>query len=169
MTSQVQASLSEAEIVQNPALGAFLLWHFGLGFQSCGRAKVPLPLAFLVLPIVLYRPTLDAVISTQKNSGLSLFTAKFAKNKEHLVGLQGRAISLRKTTLESVGVAATAGLIRIDYETADMRSFDRTVIGVKNPTVPERLKSLPKASEKLGIWFSRLSMGQVSLTLGVEF
>src|SRR5260221_4360460 len=110
MTLASAAGLSELEIVQNPAVGAFLIWHFTLGYQEDGPAAVPLPLAFLVLPMLLHRPTFDAVTSTRKASGLTLFAAKFDKEREALMELHGRSLQLRKLSLQSIGVAATAPL-----------------------------------------------------------
>ncbi|MEO7680259.1 MAG: three component ABC system middle component, partial [Sphingomonas sp.] len=54
--------LSEVDIVQNPAFGAFLMWHFALGYQEDGADAVSFALAFLVLPILLHRQTFEAVI-----------------------------------------------------------------------------------------------------------
>jgi hypothetical protein len=58
--------LNEFEIVQNPALGAYAIWRFGLGFQSEEGRPAALPLAFLILPLVLHRPTLEMINSTRK-------------------------------------------------------------------------------------------------------
>src|SRR5262249_8795438 len=55
-------ALSELEIVQNPALGAYAIWRFGLSFQTEEGRPPSLPLAFLVLPLVLHRPTLEVII-----------------------------------------------------------------------------------------------------------
>ena len=38
--------------VQNPALGAVLLWRFTCGYYSNENRPVPFPLLFVVLPIV---------------------------------------------------------------------------------------------------------------------
>ncbi|WP_409364033.1 three component ABC system middle component [Bradyrhizobium liaoningense] len=51
--------LSELQIVQNPSLGSYLIWQFGLGFQADDSQRSSFLLAFLVLPLLLHKPTLD--------------------------------------------------------------------------------------------------------------
>ena len=66
----MSGALTELEIVQNPALGAYALWRFGVGFQSDDGRPAALPLAFLVLPLLLHQPTLKMISSTHRASGL---------------------------------------------------------------------------------------------------
>ena len=163
------ASLGEIEAVQNPAVGAFLIWHFGLGYQEDGAENVPLPLAFLVLPILLHRPTFEEVLSTRKSSGLALFAAKFDKERETLVALHDRALQLRELSLQAIGVATTARLIRIDYAEAALRAYPLDLLGAKKTAVPERLKGFGSAAEKIGYWFSKLGLPQIASTLRIDF
>ena len=54
--------------VQNPAIGAAILWRFICGYKSKDNEPTPFPLLFIVLPII-FREDLCAVIkSTQKIS-----------------------------------------------------------------------------------------------------
>jgi hypothetical protein len=69
-------ALTELEIVQNPAVGAYLIWQFGLAFQAESGEPAPLAAAFLVLPLILHKRTLDVILSTLKASGLTLFASK---------------------------------------------------------------------------------------------
>lgn len=64
----------EVRYVQNPALGAVLLWRFSVGFtESHTTSDSPvLPLSFLVLPILMHHETFDFLRSTQKQTGLQL-------------------------------------------------------------------------------------------------
>lgn len=163
------AGLSEIEIVQNPAIGAFLMWHFALGYQEDGADAVPLPLAFLLLPMLLHRRTFDAVASTRKASGLTLFAAKFDKDREALMELHGRALQLRPLSLQSIGVAATARLIRVDYAGATIHGFAPDLLESKKPRLPERLKGFAPASNKVGYWFSKLGIPQIASTLRIDF
>jgi hypothetical protein len=169
MTITSPAGLSELEIVQNPAIGAFLIWHFTLGYQEDGAEIVPLPLAFLVLPMLLHRPTFDAVASTRKTSGLTLFAAKFDKEREILMELHGRALQLRPLSLQSIGMATTSRLVRIDYENAALHGYPLDLLGVRKPMLPERLKGFAGAAEKVGYWFSNLGISQIASTLRIDF
>lgn len=163
------AGLSELEIVQNPAIGAFLMWHFALGYQEDGADAVPLPLAFLLLPMLLHRRTFEEVASTRKASGLTLFAAKFDKDRETLMELHGRALQLRPLSLQSIGVAATARLIRVDYGAATIHGFAPDLLEVKKPVLPERLKGFAPATTKVGYWFSKLGIPQIASTLRIDF
>ncbi len=115
MTALSTLGLTELDIVQNPAIGAYLTWQFTLGYQEDGSEAVPIPLAFLVLPIILHRQTFDELASTRKASGLPLFAAKFDKEREILMTIHGRAMQLRALSLQSIGVAATSKLVRVDH------------------------------------------------------
>lgn len=160
--------LSEAAIVQNEALGAYVLWKFGLGFQERAGQAATLPLAFLVLPLILHAPTLEIVLSTYKASGLHLFVGKLGAQREDLIAVHGRALSLRQLSLESLMRAEQSGLIRIDPKTATMWAvgpYDDQAA----PSLPERIRRVAPASEKIGYWFASLSDQQVANTLRVEF
>ncbi|AIC30261.1 hypothetical protein IE4771_PC00136 (plasmid) [Rhizobium etli bv. mimosae str. IE4771] len=169
MTLRVRAELTELEIVQNPAIGAYLIWNFALSYQENGAAAVSFPLAFLVLPMLLHRPTFDEVAATRKASGLPLFASKFDKEREALVELHSRALQLRALSLQSIGMAATSRLIKIDYEQATLRAYSLDLLDVKKPKVPERLNGFASAADKLGAWFSKLSIAQIASTLRIDF
>ncbi|EXI82542.1 MAG: hypothetical protein AW10_00328 [Candidatus Accumulibacter appositus] len=160
--------LSEAAIVQNEALGAYVLWKFGLGFQERDGQAATLPLAFLVLPLILHAPTLEMVLSTYKGSGLHLFVGKLGEQREDLIAVHGRALSLRQLSLESLMRAEQSGLIRIDPTTATMWSVG-PYDDLAAPSLPERIRRIAPASEKVGYWFAGLSDQQVAHTLRVEF
>ena len=161
-------SLSEPALVQNPALGAYALWRFGLAYQARQGQQPVLPLSFLVLPIVFHRSTLELVLGTYKASGLALFAGKLGENRENLLAVHDRANALRHLTLESIIFGENTQLLSIDFKLATMRanSLDE---GIKAPTLPERIKWLTPSCEKLGHWFAGLTDEQVVHTLNVEF
>ncbi|WP_158890729.1 MULTISPECIES: three component ABC system middle component [unclassified Pseudomonas] len=163
-----QVQLSEAALVQNEALGAYVLWKFGLGFQERDSRAATLPLAFMVLPLVLHAPTLGMVLSTYKSSGLHLFAAKLGEQREELFAVHERALALRQLSLESLMRSEQSGLLRIDPTTATMWAIgphdDMTA-----PSLSERIRRIGPASEKIGYWFADLSDQQIAHTLKVEF
>lgn len=160
--------LSELEIVQNPALGAFAIWHFGLGFQSDGGSPAPLPLAFLVLPLLLHKRALDFVSSTRPTSGLLLFAAKLAEEREALLAVHERAILLRPLTLQSIAFGINGRLLSLNYEHATLRA-NTPEPKTKKPVIPQRIRGISGAAGKLGQWFSKVSLIQVATALQVEF
>lgn len=163
------SDLDELQAVQNPAFGAYLIWNLGLGYQADRGFELPLPLSFLALPMLLHRPTFEAVLSTQRSSGLTIFAAKFDKHRETLVALHDRAMQLRGLSLQALGLAARSRLVRIDYEQATLRAHSIDMLDVKRPRIPERIKDYPKAAEKVGYWFSRLGLPQIASTLRIDF
>lgn len=169
MTAFASTDLTELDLIQNPAIGAYLIWNFTLGYQEDGAEAAPFLLAFLVLPMLLHRRTFNEVASTQKASGLTLFAAKFDRDREVLIELHARARLLRPLSFQSVGVASTSRLIRIDHESALLHGYPLTLLNVKKPSIPERLKGFSGAAEKLGHWFSKLGLPQVASTLRIEF
>jgi hypothetical protein len=39
----------------------------------------------------------------------------------------------------------------------------------KAPALPERITGMPPAAQKIGLWFSRMSVHQIASTLRVQF
>jgi hypothetical protein len=162
------ARLNEAAIVQNEALGAYAIWRFGLGFQERDGQAVLMPLAFLLLPLVFHGPTLAMVQGTHKASGLHLFAGKLGEQREDLLAVHGRALALRQLTLSSLMVAEQSRLIRIEPRAATVWSFSPHH-GLQAPALPDRIRQIGPASEKLGYWFAGLSDQQVAHILKVAF
>ncbi|MET4325324.1 hypothetical protein ABIB80_001145 [Bradyrhizobium sp. i1.15.2] len=160
--------LNEIEIVQNPALGAYALWRFGLGYQSEDGRTPLLPLSFLVLPLLLHRPTLDVISSTLKPSGLTLFAAKLGKEREKLLAVHERALALRPLTLQSIGLGINQRLLTLDYTTTYIRA-NTPETSVRKAAVPERIRAFSGAADKVGFWFAQLSFQQIASILAVEF
>jgi len=160
--------LTELEIVQNPALGAYVLWRFGAGHQSDDGRPTPLLLGFLVLPLVLHQPTLKAVVSTQRASGLALFAAKLSQEREHLIAVHERAFALRQLSLRSLGMGLNNRILSIDYSTATFRA-NTADDSLRNPALPDRIRGFSGAAEKLGHWFSKVGIHQVASSLEVHF
>ena len=160
--------LSEAALVQNEALGAYALWKFGLGFQDRDGQAASLPSAFLVLPLIMHAPTLEIVVSTYKASGLHLFASKLSEKREDLLAVHGRALLLRHLSLTSMMRAEQSGLIRIEPAAATIWAvgpYDAMAV----PSLPERIRRIGPACEKVGYWFAGLTDHQVAHTLRVEF
>lgn len=166
----MNALSNEVRMVQNPALGAVLLWRFVSGYWEGHQhhSATPLPLFFLVLPIVLHEETAVFVKSTQKTSGLRAFAAKFGESKtskqDLLLAIQERAKSLRELTLESLQLALSTRLVRLDLN-GEIFPLSRTR---PQAGVPETVKPLLSESEKLGYWFSQLTLHEIATALKVR-
>lgn len=156
--------LSELELVYNPVLGAFLLWRTCQGYFAETSLGLPVPLAFLALPIALHGESRDTLTRTNASSGLSLFAAKLGTRQEDLLAVHERALALRGLTLASIAAGGMAQMLFIDPEAANLLPLD-----VKPPTTPHEIAKLGKACEKLGMWLARMPIEQVASTLRVAF
>lgn len=163
----LKQTLTEVSIVQNPALGAYGIWRFGASFQKTSALSPTVPHVFLVLALLLHQKTLDVIGTTRPSSGLSLFAAKLAERREDLLSVHERCLALRSLTLQSIAVASARNLVSVNYETAAVRAngLDERV---EKFHAPERLTGYSNGAEKLGLWFSRMTLSQIVSTLRVE-
>lgn len=159
----------EAQNVQNPALGAALIWRFCCGYVETHRMSSPpsLPLLFLVLPIILHQSTAELVRRTYKSSGLRAFAAKFGdasvSKQDLLLQINDRSVRWRKLSLQSIELAVAGNLIKLD-EAGDAIPMSQT----KARGLPEEVKQLVELAEKLGRWFGELTMHEIVITLKVK-
>lgn len=145
-------SISSIEAVQNSAMGAVILWSFGRGYQEEMLGQLPLfHLSFLVLPIVLHRPTLDLVSGTNVSSGLGKFIEKFDRHREDLMAVHTRTLAMRRLSLQAISMGVTTGLLSIIYNEARLRANEAKI---RRPT--ERIRPYTAAAEKLGRWMARV-------------
>jgi hypothetical protein len=162
----------EIRAVQNPAIGATLIAAASKGFSEASgiHAGMPIPLAFLVLPIVLHASTYRLVATTMKKSGLRYFTEKFSERKnaqsDLVLAIQKRAISFRTTTFESLDVMLQSGLAVLDYKNATLSPTESLT---KVLALVQAEKELHRDAEKLGYWFGQLTPFELTMTLKVAF
>lgn len=145
-------SISSIETVQNSAMGAVILWSFGRGYQKEVLGQLPLlHLGFLVLPIILHRPTLELVSGTNMSSGLGKFIEKFERQREDLMAVHIRTLAMRRLSLQAMSTGVTTGLLSIAYDEARLRANEARI---QRPT--ERIRPYTAAAEKLGRWMARV-------------
>jgi hypothetical protein len=158
----------EIYLVQNPAIGAAILWQFVCGYYygTEENGQVPLPLLFVVLPII-FREDLRTVISgTNKQSGLQKVSEKLFKNKraDLFCSIHDAAEQYKEITLTAINIAANKGLIAVDVKTANV--FPLLKKGAKMPKSSEELLKL---GDKLGVWCSVMTLHEISQLLKVRF
>jgi hypothetical protein len=162
----------EIRRVQNPAIGATLIASAARGFSegSGVHAGMPLPLAFLVLPIVLHTATYRFVAGTMKKSGLRYFADKFGERKnaqsDLVLAIQARAISLRPVSFESLDLMLLSGIAVLDHKKAELSATD-SLVRVLGLIQAE--KELHRDAEKLGYWFGLLTPFELTMILKVAF
>ncbi len=159
----------EFENVQNPALGAYVIWNFSRGYYEHNTSFIPFQLLFIVLPIIFRADLVDLIVTTQKQSGLRYFADKFMRTevlKNDMISHLHKASEDSKiVSLESIQIAIHSNLISIDSDSGLV--FPVTTAEKKN--VPDSVKRFGKAAERLGSWCARLTMHEISQILKVRF
>ena len=159
---------SEVYLVQNPAIGAAILWRFACGYYDADHAarRIPFPLLFLVLPILLREDLRKLISSTNKTSGLQKIYEKLYHNKQadYFCCLQESAKQYRPLTLESFHIASDKGLLCLSYTDALV-----TPVIMKNSGIPRTCAEFLNLAEKLGLWCSSLTLYEISALLKVRF
>ena len=117
---------------------------------------------------MLHSPTLEMINSTRKGSGLALFAAKLSEERELLFAVHERALALRRLTLQSIGMGVASRLLTLDYDAATLRA-NTPDPDAPRPKLPERIRSFSGAADKIGYWFSKVTLHQLASTLAVEF
>ena len=134
--------------IQNPALSAYLLSRFSLGYMEENQDMAPMPLLFIVLPMMYKKEIVDFIASTQKKSGLRFFADKFTEKKNSNKDLMsGKLFEIQKD--------------------AYVLPLEDNISSFK--TKSKELEKMGKAAEKLGIWCSRLTLMEISQILKVRF
>ncbi|MGE4057180.1 MAG: three component ABC system middle component [Vicinamibacterales bacterium] len=161
----------EVDAVQNAAFASVLLWRFSAAYAVVRQAPAttPVPVLFVVLPLLFDEDTANMVASTQRASGLRLFAGKFAESKhaktDVLLSLESRAKALRPQTLEAVTLALKARLLFLDPASGEVVALSHAPA----LSLPESVRPLVRSAEKLGAWSGALSLFELSTTLQVTF
>jgi Family of unknown function (DUF6521) len=162
----------EVRAIQNPALGAVLIWRAASSYQKNHQAGsfMPLPLCFLVLPIVFHEETSALVTGTRTASGLRKLTEKFLSAEESktdlLLAVGGRAVAMRALTWASISLGLTSNIVSLDIEGGGLMSLSDTPLV---SGVPHSIRPLLSNAEKLGAWFSGLTLYEIGLQVQVTF
>lgn len=159
--------LNEVQAMQNPALGAALLWRFACGFSPESSPNgTPMPLAFLVLPLTFHAKSAEKLSSTLPGSGLRKFESKFSEDDrgDVLLALQPRMLAMRDLSLRSLRIAIRSGLLTLVPKEAVLWPRTRSAPPAGAKPVGELLKS----AEKLGSWCRDVSLFEVAGLLKVD-
>jgi hypothetical protein len=161
----------EIRNIQNPALGAGLLWRFVCGYVETHRTHehVPLPLLFLVIPTLFHQQTQEFVKGTLKGSGLRAFAAKFggakASKQDLLLAIHDRMFKSRPLTLASLRLALATRLLHVEAD-GKVLALSRTQAVSGMPT---EARQLMRDAEKLGSWCAPLTLHEIATTLKLRF
>jgi hypothetical protein len=160
----------ESRMMQNSALGAVLLWRFAAAYtKSSGKEEVLMPLCFLPLPMVWHEKTAEHVRSTQLNSGLRRFAAKFTdetpSDLDILLDLNRRAYLWRSKSLQSLRFGVSTGLMKLNKSGHIKPNEKDWSVNECNP----QTRKMCNAAGKIGAWFAPLSLREISMAIHVNF
>lgn len=157
-------------MMQNSALGAVLLWRFSHAYTKASEAdEVLMPLCFLPLPMIWHETTFEHVRSTQLNSGLRRFAAKFTDTSpsdlDILLDLNRRALLWRSKSLQSIRTGLSTGLLKLTSSGHLKPNGNTWTVGDSNA----QTRKMCNAAEKIGTWFASLTLREISLAIHVNF
>ena len=158
----------DVRYVQNPAIGAALLWRFVCGYYDNKNQLVPFPLLFVVLHIVFRQDLCTIIRGTQKASGLPKVSEKLFSGKlnDSIHYVNNTAIQMRELTLDAFNIAVEANLVSLLPETATVFPLLTTI----RKYVPKGdCRNMMTAAEKLGGWCSELTLLEIAKWLKVRF
>ena len=156
---------TEAELIQNSALGAALLWAFTAEFVGAAQqSRGPtLPLALLVLPMALHQETMLSLHSRNYDGGLDL---ALAENRTLTVDLQERMRAMEPQTMVALNVAFGSGLLTYEREQGELRIARKT-----NPfdTDSVEVRRMLNTARRLGYWFCVINPQRLGALLRIRF
>lgn len=162
--------LREYEIMQNPALGANVLWAFAQGFISRPmEVQKPLTLWHLVsvLPLVFHDNSRRVILKRREASGLRSIldrdpSISVAQN-ETIFNIDNRLKAMENRTFRSLNLAIACKLITLE------EGYFKSDVPFKFPkNVSNETKDILKAANKLGVWAGKMSIFEYLTILGVE-
>jgi hypothetical protein len=157
--------LNEYDAVQNPALGALLLWTFVAEYyKSKGENEGPiLPHIMLVLPILFNQDFVENIYNRRLNGGLYN-----ALNDEMtlFVGVQNRMQAMSNLTFRSINVCCSAKIVFLDKERYEFIPVRSKIPDYKHN---ESIHKMLAAAKRLGFWFATNELNQLCALLKVRF
>ena len=161
----------EIKNVQNPALGAIILWKFTVGWEQENPSTSPqLPVLFIVLPIVFHESTDCLLHGTMIKTGLRGFASKFSKNvnvkADLLLSINDRALVMRELTLHSLSLSIGTGLISLNIKSCMVHAISTAY---PKTTIPTSILPLLNDANQLGRLCSSLTLMEIASILKVRF
>lgn len=152
-----------------PIIGAFLLWHFALGYKRkhiVGDAPVVL-LFFIAIGILTNSNFMEKISRRRKN--LESFVRCFTeKHESDLLGcLQSKIIKKRAYVAAAIDIAVSSGLLVWDYDRATLCPVDIRIPKRGGIKLGKEITKGASKAELLGEWFSEHDIPSLTSYLGV--
>jgi hypothetical protein len=158
--------LFEQRVIQNTGLAAEAIWQaVHEAYEAKGRTEgVPLPIAFLVLPLTFHQRT--AKVLAAKTQPGALYKA-LADDREITVGLQMRMQAMSVRTFQALSIGFHTGLLRLDLDHQRQLIPGRKTQPVTHAT--DEVKTILNAAKRVGHAFAEMTLVQLSTQLNIRF
>jgi hypothetical protein len=156
----------EERIIQNPLLGAILVWAFISKYQERSENSDPANILMVmpVLPILLHQNSVTHLKSMRFDSGLTKALVDFPMMR---AGLQERIASMAPLTFSSINLACAASLLRRETN-AGAIAFETVITRLPADIAPEGIpRDMASAARRLGAFFADASLVQIQMQLGI--
>jgi hypothetical protein len=153
----------EEAALLNPAFCGELIARATKDYERIRGAAFPLPLGFVVLPLVLHPPTL-AVLPGRANTTFATWSAD---NEALLAELPERTLRLRPISREALLFLAQHRALTVDAD--GLRTGEKPMrLTVKAATTTPDVDDIRRAASLLGRWFANQGAPvQILQTMGV--
>ncbi|MCJ8293342.1 MAG: DUF6521 family protein [Colwellia sp.] len=162
----------EAWLINNPALGSYMLWIFT---RECFiKAKEPVhpSKVFCLFSFIYYSNTREVLSKTSLSSNLHSYISKFSTKKacatDIVLSIHSRVNEQKEKTLEALLTAFDSGLLLLDSETG-MMTPNMEIKPMNRVELDDTTKELYDCSRKLGKWFADMDMEDITRTIKVVF
>lgn len=162
----------EAWLINNPALGSYLIWTFVLECYNNAKQPVHPSKIFCLFPFIYYLNTRDTLSSTQLSSNLHAYITKFSTTKacaaDIALSIHSRVDAQKEKTLESLITAFDSGLLIMDTDSGLITPNTR-IKPIVRTELDDAIKDLYDGSRKLGKWLSNMNTEDITRTIKVVF
>ncbi|OMF08728.1 hypothetical protein BK131_25635 [Paenibacillus amylolyticus] len=155
--------LNEYEVVQNPALGALLLYTFVSEYFMTKDEGPTLPHLMLVLPILLNKDFVEKIYKRNKKGGL--YNA-LNDDMTLFIGVQNRMQSMSDLTFRSINLCLSANVVVLVKDKYKFLPLRNKVPYYKHN---EDIHKMLAAAKRLGYWFATNELNQLCALLKVRF
>lgn len=160
------SEIEEYDVMHNNVLGAHSLWEFVKFYSNYHSTKNNPDLILLmpVLPIVFSKTSCELICRRNFNPGSLINT--LIEDKGIFIGLQKRMEDMSDITLNSLRVAFAANLLSINNDDFKIGSLSQS-----NPSLqlPQDYNNIVLASKRLGAWFAKYEINQITNYLNITF
>ena len=150
MTSILDVGSSEEIALFNPAFLARVLHDAVIDYEKDARQNMPVPLAFLLVPLVLHKPTRDDLPTLASSPSQTWIR----EPPRHLAQLGTRVVGMRSFVGLAIRFGLHHGVLTSEHGRIGAGSVKRRPRGYNESESVEVQKCL-QAARFLGHWFAR--------------